>query len=256
MNVLLADDEELARSRLRKLLAAYGDVAVVGEAGDGEEAIQQVAELRPDAVFLDIKMPGADGLEVVRSLRTPRPKIVFCTAYDEYAVEAFEVHAVEYLLKPVTRARLTMCLERLRQIPAAGWDLAVERMANSEGAGATRFLARCGAKYRVVTQKEAEYFSLGDGLSTLHTATGRFFMDPTLNVLETRLDPTQFFRISRGLIVRLDCVLEVSPLAGGFGEVLLRSGTRLQVSRRRFRELLARLEGRVRPQNGSQGEKP
>ncbi|MGA3262128.1 MAG: response regulator, partial [Bryobacteraceae bacterium] len=94
---------ELARTRLRKLLAGYGDVIVVGEAGDGEEAIQQVAELRPDAVFLDIKMPGADGLEVVRSLGSRRPKIVFCTAFDEYAVEAFELHAVDYLLKPVTR---------------------------------------------------------------------------------------------------------------------------------------------------------
>jgi len=111
MNVLLADDEELARTRLRKLLAGYGDVIVVGEAGDGEEAIQQVAELRPDAVFLDIKMPGADGLEVVRSLGSRRPKIVFCTAFDEYAVEAFELHAVDYLLKPVTRARLAVCID-------------------------------------------------------------------------------------------------------------------------------------------------
>jgi two-component system LytT family response regulator len=242
MNVLLADDEELARSRLRKLLAAYGDVAVVGEAGDGEEAIQQVAELRPDAVFLDIKMPGADGLEVVRSLGSRRPKIVFCTAFDEYAVEAFELHAVDYLLKPVTRARLAVCIERLRGIPAAEWDAAVERIAGS-AAGATRFLARCGAKYRVVDRKEVEYFSFEDGSTALHTAAGRFAMDPTLNVLQGRLDPHQFFRISRGVIVRLDAVLEVTPLIGGYGEVRLRNGARFPVSRRRFRKLIEELGG-------------
>ena len=244
MNVLLADDEGLARTRLRKLLAAYDDVAVVGEAGDGEEAIQQVAELRPDAVFLDIKMPGADGLEVVRSLGSRRPKIVFCTAFDEYAVEAFELHAVDYLLKPVTRARLAVCIEHLRRIPAAEWDLAVERIAGSGAMGAARFLARCGAKYRVIGQKEVEYFSFEQGLTALHTATGRFAMDPTLNVLESRLDPGQFFRISRSVIVRLDAVLEVAPLIGGYGEVRLRNGMCFPVSRRRFRKLLEKLEGR------------
>lgn len=243
MKVLLVDDEELALARLRKLLAAYDDVIVVGEAGDGEQAIQAVAELRPDAVFLDIKMPGADGLEVVRSLGSRRPKIVFCTAFDEYAVEAFELHAVDYLLKPVTRARLAVCIEHLRRIPAAEWDVAVERIAGS-AAGATRFLARYGAKYRVVGQREVEYFSFEEGFTALHTATGRFAMDPTLNVLESRLDPDQFFRISRGVIVRLDAVLEVAPLVGGYGEVRLRNGMCFPVSRRRFRNLLEKLEGR------------
>jgi len=241
MNVLLADDELLARTRLRKLLAAYDDVVVVGEAGDGEEAIRQVAALRPDAVFLDIRMPGADGIEVVRSLGSRRPRIVFCTAFDEYAIQAFELHAVDYLLKPVTRARLAVCIEHLRRIPAAEWDVAVERIAGS-AAGATRFLARCGAKYRVVGQHDVEYFSFEDGLTVLHTAAARFPMDPTLNVLERRLDPHRFFRISRGVIVRLDAVLDVAPLVGGYGEVHLRSGKRFSVSRRRFRKLLQELE--------------
>jgi DNA-binding LytR/AlgR family response regulator len=244
MRALIVDDEELARNRLRKLLSACRDVTVVGEACDGEQAMLEIAKLKPHVVFLDIRMPGADGIEIARSLRSPRPKIVFCTAYDEYAVDAFEVHAVDYLLKPVTRVRLAHCIERLRQIPAAEWDSSVERVAGRQGAGATRFLARCGAKYRVVTQKEVEYFSFEDGLSTLHTASGRFLMDPTLNTLESRLNPACFFRISRCFIVRLDSVLEVSPLAGGFGEVLLRCGARLQVSRRRFRQLLAHLDGR------------
>jgi len=242
--LLVVDDEELARNRLRKLLSACGDVTVVGEACDGEEAMQKIAKLQPQIVFLDIRMPGADGMEIARSLRSPRPKIVFCTAYDEYAVDAFEVHAVDYLLKPVTRVRLTRCIERLRLTPAAEWDTSVEKVAGGQGTSATRFLARCGAKYRVVAQKEVEYFSFEEGLSTLHTASGRFLMEPTLNTLESHLDPAHFFRISRSSIVRLDSILEVSPLAGGFAEVLLRSGARLQVSRRRFRQLLAHLDGR------------
>lgn len=244
MRALVVDDEELARNRLRKLLSACGDVTIVGEASDGEEAMQEIARLQPQVVFLDIKMPGADGIEIARSLRSPRPKIVFCTAYDEYAVEAFEVHAVDYLLKPVTRVRLAHCIERLRQIPAAEWDSSVERVVGWQGASATRFLARCGSKYRVVAQKEVEYFSFEEGLSALHTASGRFLMDPTLHTLEARLNPAHFFRISRSLIVRLDTIIEVSPLTGGFGEILLRSGARLQVSRRRFRQLIAHLDGR------------
>jgi DNA-binding LytR/AlgR family response regulator len=144
----------------------------------------------------------------------------------------------------VTRARLAVCVEHLRRIPAAEWDLAVERIAGGSAMGTTRFLARCGAKYRVVGQKEVEYFSFEEGFTVLHTAAGRFAMDPTLNVLESRLDSTQFFRISRGVIVRLDAVLEVAPLIGGYGEVQLRNGMRFPVSRRRFRKLLEELEGR------------
>jgi two-component system LytT family response regulator len=245
IRALLVDDEELARTRLRRLLAAFDDVAVVGEARDGEEALQRIVELRPQVVFLDIEMPGANGLEVVRSVAAPRPKIVFCTGYDQYAVEAFELHAADYLLKPVTRARLARSIERLRATPAADWDRAVEKVAGA--APAARFLARCGAKYRVVGQSEVEYIASEGGLSALHAGTGRFWLDPSLNTLEERLDPSQFFRISRAVIVRLEAVLEVSALIGGAGEIRLRSGARLTVSRRRFRELLARLEGRLTP---------
>lgn len=241
MQVLLVDDEDLARDRLKRLLESAPDVSVVGEAGDGEEAVEKIVGLRPAAVFLDIEMPGCSGLEVVRSLAPPRPKIVFCTGYDQYAVDAFELHAVDYLLKPVTRARLDACLERLRQTPPAAWDSPVERLARA--GTATRFLARSGARYRVVPQREVEYFSSEDGLTAVHTAAGRFWMEPTLNTLEQHLDASQFFRVSRAAIVRLDAILEIATLIGGHGEVLLRCGARLQVSRRRFRDLLKRVGG-------------
>jgi two-component system, LytTR family, response regulator len=245
MNVLLADDEDLARDRLRRLLAAFDDVVIVGEARDGEEAIQKVADLAPHAVFLDIEMPGASGLDVVRSLAPPRPRIVFCTGYDQYAVAAFDLHAVDYLLKPVTRTRLSRAVGRLREAPRGDWESAAERAERIGAARPTRFLARCGDRYRVVREADVEYFGFEDGLSTLHAAGARFLMDPSLNVLEGRLDPGRFFRVSRTAIVRLDAVVEVAPTMGGAGELRLRSGALLAVSRRRFRDLLSRLEGRA-----------
>ena len=246
IRVLLVDDEELARDRLRRLLGSFADLSVVGEACDGEEALQKIAELRPDAVFLDVEMPGASGLEVVRSLGEPRPKVIFCTGYDQYAVDAFELHAADYLLKPVTQLRLARSIERLRNTPAADWDAAVEKVARAQVQAVTRFLARSGAKYRVVAQKDVLYFASEEGLTVVHTTEGRFLMDPTLNTLERRLDPAQFFRISRSAVVKIDVVFEVAPLMGGHGEVLLRNGARLEVSRRRFRELLQRMAGPLR----------
>lgn len=241
IRVLLADDEELARQRLRKLLSAFEDVTVIGEVEDGQEAMQRIADERPDAIFLDIEMPGASGLEVAQSLASPRPRIVFCTGYDQYAVDAFELHALDYLLKPVTRERLERTIHRLRQAPSADWDSSMNRMAKAAGKGQTRFLVHSGAQFRVVGQNEVEYFSSEDKISTVHTASGCFWMEPTLNALEERIDPALFYRISRSAIVRLDFVLEVVPLLGGYGEIRLRNGVRLPVSRRRFRDLLARL---------------
>jgi len=241
MRVLLVDDEELARDRLRRLLAVFSHLTIVGEARDGEEAIEKVVELRPHVVFLDVEMPGCGGLEVVRSLGLPRPKIVFCTGYDQYAVDAFELHAADYLLKPVTRARLAQSIEHLRRTSAADWDVAVQGVAEARGRAASRFLVRSGSKYRVVAEGDVEYFASEQGLTALHSASGRFWMDPTLNALERQLDERQFFRISRAAIIRLDAVHEIGTLVGGYGEVQLRGGARLRVSRRRFQELLARV---------------
>ncbi len=241
MRVLLVDDEDLARDRLRRLLGVFPNLTIVGEARDGEEAIEKVAELRPHVVFLDVEMPGCGGLEVVRSLGLPRPKIVFCTGYDQYAVDAFELHAADYLLKPVTRARLAESVEHLRRTSAADWDAAVQEVVEARTPTASRFLVRSGSKYRVVAEGDVEYFASEQGLTVLHSAGGRFWMDPTLNALERQLDGRRFFRISRAAIIRLDAVHEIATLVGGYGEVQLHGGARLRVSRRRFQDLLGRV---------------
>ncbi len=239
IRALLVDDERPARDRLRHLLAGEADVEVIGEAADGAEAMERIASLAPDVVFLDIQMPGCTGMEVAASLASPRPRIVFCTAFDRYAVDAFELNAVDYLLKPVNHARLRKTLDRVRA--GAPDDRALDRTVPA--ARPSRFLARYANAFRVVAARDVLCFVSENGVTKLQTAGQHGWMPPTLNDLESRLDPAQFFRISRAAIVNLDAVSEVVPAAGGGGDVTLTDGTRLEVSRRRFGELTERLGG-------------
>jgi two-component system LytT family response regulator len=240
IRTLLVDDEEAARDRLRRLLGAFDDVEVIGEAEDGEQAIESITEQQPDLVFLDIQMPGCKGTEVAASLRSPRPKIIFCTAYEEYAVDAFELHAVDYLLKPVSRARLAKTLDRVRTLGSPATD--TETAAGSAaGEYPSRFLARRSSRFHVVPVEEIVYFTSEGGLTKLQSAEQHYWMQPSLSDLEARLDPERFHRISRGAIVSLEAVRQVLPESGGHGEAVLSNGDRLEISRRRFRELMARL---------------
>jgi two-component system, LytTR family, response regulator len=241
IRAILVDDEELARSRLRSLLRAFEDIEIVGEASDGEQAMEQIHDLRPDLVFLDIQMPGCSGTEVAQSLPSPAPQIVFCTAYDQYALEAFELCALDYLLKPVTRARLAQAIGRVRRpaSPAAGTP--ADRLAGTARTYPARFLAKKAGRYRVIPQNEVLYFAFEEGLTRLHTRDQEFVMDLTLLELENRLNPRLFFRVSRASIVNLNHVHEVSPLPGGYAWVTLSNKIRLEVSRRRLKDLMEKL---------------
>ena len=219
MRVLIVDDEQPARDRLRLLLGAFDDLQIVGEAEDGEQALERIGELRPDLVLLDIQMTGCSGIEVAGSLSSPRPKIIFCTAFDQYAVDAFELCAVDYLLKPVNRIRLARAIERVRILSAAEADANVDRVIQSPRMTPSRFLGKRGSRFLVIPQKDV------------------------VNDFERRLDPAVFCRISRTAIVNLDYMTEVDILVGGYGAALLKTGVRLEVSRRRLKDLMAKLEG-------------
>lgn len=245
IRTLLVDDEQPARERLKQLLTAHPDVEVVGEADDGVEAAEKIAELSPDLVLLDIQMPGASGLDVAASLGRPRPAVIFCTAFDQYAVDAFELSALDYLLKPVNRARLASAIERVRAatatVPAAR-DRAIEQLARSPGLAPTRFLAKRGNRFRVVPAVEVVAFTFIDGITHLATATEQLSMQPTLASLARRLDAESFFQVSRNAIIRLDAVKEAKPFSDGTGEILLSNGQTMAVARRRWRLLLDKLE--------------
>jgi two-component system LytT family response regulator len=245
IRTLLIDDEQPARERLRQLLAAHHDVEVVGEAEDGLEAAEKIAQLTPDLVLLDIQMPGASGLDVAASLGKPRPAVIFCTAFDQYAVDAFELSATDYLLKPVNRARLAAALDRVRSASAkatAGRDRELEELSQAKGLAPTRFLARRGARFKVVPVQDVVAFTFVDGVTHLLTATEQLSMQPTLVSLARRLDPNAFVQVSRNAIIRLDAVKEAKPFADGAGEIILANGMTMAVARRRWRILLDKLE--------------
>jgi len=233
MRILIVDDEAPARARLRQMVASQEGFEIAGEASTGVEAIRLVSELRPDVLLLDIQMPACSGIDVAASLPNPRPQIIFCTAHDQHAVDAFELHAIDYLLKPISRVRLAEALQRVRSLPAAPRHISP-----------TRFLVKSSSHYLVVGESRVLYFSSEDGLTKLIAEGGQYWMDPTLNELELRLDRSRFFRISRAALINLNAVEQVVPLPGGSGEVLLKNGSRLEVSRRRFNDLLQLLDGR------------
>jgi len=241
MRLLIADDEAPARARLRQMLAAHPDMEIAGEAETGVQTMEMAAELKPDLILLDIQMPGCSGIDVAACLPEPRPRIVFCTAFDQYAVDAFELHAVDYLLKPITRARLAQALDRARVSSSA--TPSVDAALRARPGGPARFLVKSAAHYVVVGEAKVLYFASEEGLTKLVADGAQYWMDPTLNDLEQRLDAARFFRISRAALINLAAVAEVFPMPGGSGEVLLKNGQRLEVSRRRFRELLDALGG-------------
>jgi two-component system, LytTR family, response regulator len=243
IRALLVDDEDIARERLRQLLGSIPDIEVIGEAADGEEAIQKTLEMRPDLLLLDIQMPGVTGLEVAACLPRPRPKIVFCTAFDAYAVKAFELQAMDYLLKPVSPHRLALAIEKIRQRAPGDADDDVDRLTAAAPGASARLVVHCGGRYKVIPLREAVYFSSEGGLTRLHTRERGYVLEPTLSDLEGRLDGALFFRLSRAAIVSLDAVTEVRPLVGGTADVVLNNGATLEVSRRRVRDLLERLGG-------------
>lgn len=230
IRALVIDNEQPARERLRQLLGAHADVEVVGEAEDGLEAAEKIAQLTPDLVLLDIQMPGASGLDVAASLGRPRPAVIFCTAFDQYAVDAFELSATDYLLKPVNRSRLAAALDRVRAaVSPQRRDRELEDLSRSKGLAPTRFLARRGARFRVVPVRDVVAFTFVDGVTHLRTATEQLSMQPTLAALGRRLDPAAFIQVSRVAIVRLDAIREAKPFADGTGEIVLANGMTLAV---------------------------
>jgi two-component system LytT family response regulator len=242
IRTLLVDDEQPARERLRQLLAGVDEVTIIGEAEDGVQAIERVAELSPDLVLLDIQMPGCSGLEVAASLGRPRPAIIFCTAYDHYAVDAFELQVVDYLLKPVNRARLHAAIARVRDTRSREREQHLDRVAHTDTLAPGRFLGRKGNKFHVVPRHDVVAFTFHDGLTRLHRATEQLWMQPTLAALARRLDPQSFLQVSRTAIVHLDAIREAKPFSDGTGEVVLSNGATFPVTRRRWRLLMERLE--------------
>ena len=240
MRILVVDDEPLARKRLIRLLQKFPDTEVVGEASNGREALQQIRAADPDLVFLDIRMPGLDGLAVARQAEAT---IVFTTAYDEYAVQAFESNAVDYLLKPVQEKRLALALERVRRrdaVESARVANLVRQVLEGYEREAVRVTARIGNTVRVFDPREICRFHAEERYTTFLHQGKQVLLDETLNSLESRLAPLGFVRVHRAELVNLHRVAALHS-EDGVAEVELADGQRAPVSRRQAPELRRRL---------------
>lgn len=238
VRIVIVDDEAPARRRLRAHLTAEPEVEIVAEAGSGPEAVAVIAAERPDLVLLDIQMPGMTGFEVIEAIRVEAmPAVVFVTAYDEFAIDAFEVHAVDYLLKPYSQARLHTALERARVRIAgrtADQRVLTELLAavRSSRGFLRRILVRNSDRLYFVPIADVIRFSADGNYVKVHTASGTHLIRETLSKLESQLDPEVFARIHRSEIVRIDAVKEIQPYFHGDHIVILRNGERVRLSRR------------------------
>jgi two-component system LytT family response regulator len=238
---LLVDDEPEARKRMARMLAAHADrIELAGEAGDGPSAVTAIQELKPDMVFLDIEMPGLDGFGVLDSLpEEDWPIVVFVTAFGHYAIRAFEVHALDYLMKPVTAKRLAQCLERIDSTSTSSHRQKLEKV-RGDGRKLERLLARSGQKLAVVNVSDVIAFESEDRLVFARTATGKFVLNITMKELEERVDPEIFCRVHKQVIVQLSYAREVHALAGGNYIVKLSDGSQLPIGRNYAKDFRAR----------------
>jgi two-component system, LytTR family, response regulator len=239
IRTLIVDDEPPARDKLRRWLAEEADVEIVGESPDGLVAAASIATLTPDVVFLDIQMPGLSGLEVAAQLEPAgAPRIVFVTAYDEHAIAAFELNAVDYLLKPYDHERLRKTLDRLRE-HTGGEDSAVQT-ARAHLGSSERLLVPQGDVLQLIDTASIHWLEADDNYVHVHTREARYLLRRTLSDLLEQLGQ-RFARIHKSAAVNILEVKTLSPLFKGDHEVLLRSGKLLRLSRRFKEELFARM---------------
>jgi two-component system, LytTR family, response regulator len=252
VRTLIVDDEPLARGRLRQLLEDQIDIEIIGECEDGVTALQAIREERPDLVFLDVQMPELDGFGLLQELgQESMPAIIFVTAHDQFALRAFEVHALDYLLKPFDAERLQRSLTRAR-----GWlerrggeDLGTKLSAlltDLRGPAAKlqdRLAVKSSGRVVLLKYEEIDWIEAADNYVNLHVGKESHLLRETMNNLEQRLPAERFLRISRSTIVNLDRVRELQPMFHGEYAVILRDGVRLSLSRG-YRDRLSLLLGK------------
>jgi two-component system LytT family response regulator len=264
LRIVIADDEPLARRGLQQLLASHRDCTVVGECRNGRETVRSLRRLQPHVLFLDIQMPGLDGFQVLQSLAPLRsPAIVFVTAYDEFAVRAFETHALDYLLKPVSQERFDRTMQRIRDraradraaelsqelvtlLSTRGWTPGPGplRLADGPDSAPAAVVVPTERGELVIDSAEIDWVQAEDYYAAVHALGRRHLIRESLSSLEKRLDPRQFVRIHRSALVRIDRIREICSPERGTAMVVLRDGTRVPISRRKRERVTALIRRR------------
>ena len=252
LRAIIVDDEELARQLLREYLWDAGGVDIVAECGDGFDAVKAITELKPDLVFLDVQMPKLDGFEVLEIIGpfpdAATPSVIFVTAYDQYAMRAFEANAVDYLLKPFRLDRFKKALDRAKErvrirpsisdaIPAGPTPTELAAAARPPGQPIERLVVRDGSKVHIIPIAKLDYVEAQDDYAALHSEQKSYLKQQTIASLEAQLDPQRFVRIHRSYIVNLERIARIEPYAKDSRVAVLRDGTQLPVSRSGFVKL-------------------
>lgn len=251
VRTLIVDDESLARERIRDMLARDPDIKVIGECANGREAIEAIRKQSPDLLFLDVEMPGIDGFGVLEALQPDQlPTTIFVTAYDQYAVRAFEVFALDYLLKPFDQERFDKALERAKgHLCSVRDDLLSQRILDAleeirtKPVHLERLVIKMNGHVFFVKADEIDWLEAEGNYVRLHTGKESYLLRDTISALETQLDPRKFIRVHRSAIVNIDRITELQPWFHGEYRIILREGVQLTLSRT-YREKLHELLGR------------
>ncbi|HEY1270879.1 MAG TPA: LytTR family transcriptional regulator DNA-binding domain-containing protein [Terriglobales bacterium] len=236
---IIVDDEDLARQVLREFLARHPEIEIVAECANGFEAVKGVTELKPDLVFLDIQMPKLDGFEVLELIGTDRA-IVFVTAYDEHAIRAFDIHAVDYLLKPFSGERFETALERVQQRLGGKLPVPAELSSSARASQhAERIVVRDGTRVHIIPVAKLDFAEAQDDYVALSTEGKKHLKQQTISSLEMALDPARFLRIHRSYLVNLEKITRIEPYGKDNHVVVLANGVQLPVSRSGYSKLRA-----------------
>jgi two-component system LytT family response regulator len=235
IRTLLVDDERPARRKMQRFLDATSDFEVIGEAGDGAEAIAAIARLRPDVVFLDVQMPKLDGFAVASALTPPLPEIVFVTAHDQFALKAFEVHALDYLLKPYDDQRFLKVLDRVRERRSSGMVEHLQRLIadlKKHADFADRVLITENGRAFFLATADVAWIEGARNYLVLHTAAKSHTIRGTLDTFSKKLNPSEFIRVNRSAIIRLNSIRELQPWFHGEYKVVMQDGVTIPWTRR------------------------
>jgi two-component system LytT family response regulator len=238
--VILIDDEPLARSVLAEYLQAYPDVTIVQECNDGFEGVKAISQHQPDLIFLDIQMPKITGFEMLELIDNP-PNVIFTTAFDEYAIKAFEAHAVDYLLKPFGKERLDKALKKWKEhYKKSEEQKEVQSLIETTSPAPDQFnrvVVKTGTKIRIIPVHDIHYLEAYDDYVKLHTPEGIFLKKKTMNYFEEVLDKNQFIRVHRSYIVQIPQVVKIEPYEKESHIAILKSGARVPISKSGYPKL-------------------
>ncbi|HSY77214.1 MAG TPA: LytTR family transcriptional regulator DNA-binding domain-containing protein [Bacteroidia bacterium] len=240
IKVILIDDEPLARSILAEYLQNYTDISVVQECGDGFEGVKAIAQHQPDLIFLDVQMPKINGFEMLELLDSP-PAVIFTTAFDDYAMKAFEAHAVDYLLKPFSKERFDKAMKKWKEhYEKPGSKEAVQSLiesASQQPDQHNRVVVKTGSKIRIIPMHEIQYLEADDDYVKIHTEDGSHLKKKTMSYFEEVLDKTQFVRVHRSYIIQIQQVTRIEPYEKEGHLAILKSGAKIPISKTGYPKL-------------------